>query len=130
MYSNFVTNIQPRTFGFSSVTTSTTALTYTQLPSIICDEVVFISGPTTNAVPVLCATSSTPSNNFIKVIGLYAATGAPTVAQIVIPTGPTRNANALFVTNESGVNALIIGFMWRAYDNNMAPPITGRGSAG
>jgi hypothetical protein len=120
-----VQNLKPVNLGFSSVTTSATALTYTQLPSIVCDEVVFTRTPTTNAVPVIAAFSATPAAGAI----LYVASGV-TQTSITIPTGLTRNANALFLTNESGTNALIVSFMYLVYDNDRAPFPTTRGTAG
>lgn len=120
-----VSNLKPVLSSFNTVTTSGTAGTYTQLPSVICDEVVFTSTPTTNAVPVIAAYSSTPTTGHI----LYVASGS--INYVVVPTGPTRNANALFLTNESGTNGLVISFMCLTYDNNeMGVPSITRGGAG
>lgn len=108
-----VSNLKPFTASFNTVTTSTTAGTYTQLPSVLCDEVVFTRVPTTNGVPVTVAYSASPTAGHI----LYVAT-TPTVVPVTVPTGPTRNANALYITNESGTSALVISFMCLVYDSN------------
>ena len=113
-----VSNLKPFTASFNTVTTSTTAGTYTQLPSVVCDEVVFTSVPTTNAVPIIVAYSATPTAGHKLYVAGVTGTSIPFVNPVVVPTGVTRNANALFITNESGTNALVISFMCLVYDNN------------
>jgi hypothetical protein len=108
-----VSNLKPFTASFNTVTTSTSLSTWTQLPSVLCDEVVFTRVPTTNGVPVMVAYSSAPTAGHV----LYVAT-QPTIAAVTVPTGPTRNANALYIINESGSAALVISFMCLVYDSN------------
>jgi hypothetical protein len=110
-----VSNLKPFTASFNTVTTSTAAGTYTQLPSVVCDEVVFTAVPTTSGVPVIAAYSSSPTAGHI----LYVANvSSAALGPVTVPTGPTRNANALYLTNESGTTGLIISFMCLVYDSN------------
>ena len=125
-----VSNLKPFTASFNTVTTSTTAGTYTQLPSVVCDEVVFTSVPTTNAVPIIAAYSATPTAGHKLYVAGVTGTSIPFVNPVTVPTGPTRNANALYLTNESGTNALVISFMCLVYDSNSMAgfPATAPGS--
>jgi hypothetical protein len=108
-----VSNLKPFSVSINHVTTSATPGTYTQLPSVLCDEVVFTGTPTANGGPVLAAFSSSPGSNAIYVAD------KTTFGPITVPTGVTRNANALYVTLEAGLsNALVISFMCLVYDSN------------
>ena len=110
-----VSNLKPFTASFNTVTTSATPGTYTQLPSVVCDEVVFTAVPTTNGGPVIAAFSATPAAGHI----LYVANvSSASFGPVTVPTGPTRNANALFLTNEAAAFALVISFMCLVYDSN------------
>jgi hypothetical protein len=109
-----VSNLKPFNVTFNTVTTSATPGTYVQLPSVLCDEVVFTGTPTANGGAVIVAFSSSPTAGHI----LYVA-NKTTFIPITVPTGPTRNANALYITLEAGLsNALVISFMCLVYDSN------------
>lgn len=123
MINNYVTNLQPLSAVFDTVTTSATAGTYTQLnnhPNV--DAVAFTMPSSASPVAVLVAYSSTPGT-----AQFLACT--PTAGYVVVPTGPTKNSNALFATNASGSSAMTVTYMCLTYDNNKNYP-TNRGTAG
>jgi hypothetical protein len=103
MTSNYVSNIQASTVGFGTATTSATQDTYTQLPSLVCDEVLFNQA----AIAIGLASSATPAG------ALYYIT-ASTTLPVWIPTG--GNLNNLYFTNHSSAVATAVSFMWRKFN--------------
>lgn len=90
---------------FGSLATSATALTFTQLPSVVCDEVVLSLQPAGTPANIAVAGVSSPGTNYIIL-----PTGFPT---ITLKTG--GNLNNLWVANITGVAAQAVGYQTLQY---------------
>ena len=95
----FKVNTKSSNTSFGNLATSATALTYTQMPAVVCDEVV-----------LSLQAASTPQNVYV------AGASSPGSAYVILPTGqPTLtiktggNLSNLWVANAAGTLAQGVG---------------------
>jgi hypothetical protein len=102
--SRYVITDIPSSSGIANVALPAASQSYVQLPSVVCDEVIF--SLTTNDIAI--ASSSTPGSNYLPI-----KTSGGSASEVVIPTG--GNASNIFIANASAATAQTVGFLWKLY---------------
>lgn len=105
MTSNYVSNLQALSIGFGTITTSATGGTFLQLPSIVCDEILFSE----TAISFKIAADVSGTNAIIMTV----ASATNPIVPLWIPTA--GNSNNLFITNVASAS-VAVPFMWKKYN--------------